>query len=133
MYNDKNKKTEFPFIGHYKQRNTREGWPTIYPEVWINAKLVQELEIKSRIEHYKNAFVWLRNLLCDQHFNITVWRRLRVFHTEAEIWPLKVSSMYRIETFEMWTYGRMLRMCWTAHIKSIKVLHTVGKKWEMRI
>lgn len=103
----------------------------------INAKLDTETEIKARIEQARGNFIRMRNILCDQHLDLELRCRLSkcyVWSTlmyGAETWTLKVSSMNRLEAFEMWTYRRILKIPYTAHITNEEVLRRVNKERDL--
>ena len=43
-----------------------------------------------------------------------------------ESWTLKVNTINKIETFEMWIYRRILKIPWTARITNEEVLRRIG-------
>jgi len=48
-----------------------------------------------------------------------------------EGWILKVSTMNKLETFEMWVYRRVLRIPWTARRTNNEVLRIINKEREL--
>nr|CAH7769904.1 unnamed protein product [Callosobruchus chinensis] len=44
----------------------------------------------------------------------------------AEAWTLKAAAINRIESLEMWTPRRMLKMSWTEHVRNDDVLRMAG-------
>ena len=48
-----------------------------------------------------------------------------------EAWTLKVSTMNKIEAFEMWCYRRILKIPWTDRVTNEDVLRSVSKEREL--
>ena len=100
---------------------------------WICEDLNPEIEIRSRIEQARANFIKMRNLLTDRTLNLNIrfnFVRCYVHSTllyGVEAWTLKVSSINKLEAFEMWVYRRMLRIPWTDHITNQEVLHRMNK------
>jgi len=88
---------------------------------WISEDLNPEIEIRSRIKQARANFIKMRNLLNDRTLNLNIrfnFVRCYVYSTllyEVEAWTLKLSSINKLEAFEMWVYRRMLRIPWTDH------------------
>jgi len=48
-----------------------------------------------------------------------------------EGWTLKVSTMNKLEVFEMWVYRRVLSIPWTARRTNDEVLRIIDKDSEL--
>jgi len=77
-------------------------------------------EIKCRIENARNTFMKFKKVYTNTDFDLGlrikfvkcyVWT---VLLYGIEGWTLKVSTINKLEAFEMWGYRRVLRILWTA-------------------
>jgi Reverse transcriptase (RNA-dependent DNA polymerase). len=99
-----------------------------YLGCWLTDNLDPDLEIRTRIEMARATFLKMKTLLADRSLRITT--RLRfvkcyvysVLLYGVEAWTMKVSTMNRLEAFEMWIYRRMLRISWVDHVTNFKML-----------
>ena len=98
--------------------------------ITTDAKSVNE--IKRRIQMAKSSFINLRTILTNT--NISLQTRLpcvkcyvgSIFLYGSETWTLTTQTEKNIDTFEMWTYRRILKIPWTAKKTNIEVLEKVG-------
>nr|CAH7732086.1 unnamed protein product [Callosobruchus chinensis] len=79
-----------------------------------------ELEIRCR------KFVTNRYLNFKLRYRLVKCYVWSVLLYGAEAWTLKAAAINRIETFEMWTLRRMLKISWTEHVKNDDVLRMAG-------
>nr|CAH7716415.1 unnamed protein product [Callosobruchus chinensis] len=83
-----------------------------------------ELEIRCRIEQARATFLKLKKILTNRDLNFKLRYRMvecyvwSVLLYGAEAWTLKAAAINRIETFEMWTLRRMLKISWTEHARN---------------
>ena len=104
-----------------------------YLGCWLTDNLDPDLEIRTRIEMARATFLKMKTLLADRSLRITT--RLRfvkcyvysVLLYGVEAWTMKVSTMNRLEAFEMWIYRRMLRISWVDHVTNDEVLRRMGE------
>ena len=96
-----------------------------YLGVIINEQLNHELEIRSRIEQARNAFMKWKSCLTDKSLN----HKLRLRTLKCYIWPILLygvetwtltTTTKKLQAFEMWLYRRMLRISWMDRINQIK-------------
>ncbi|XP_055388393.1 uncharacterized protein LOC129616943 [Condylostylus longicornis] len=96
-----------------------------------------EKEIKRRIEMARGASLNYQKVLTNRSINIELRLRFMrcyiwsVLMYGAETWTLKVSSMNKIEAFEMWVYRRMLKISWTERVSNSEVLNRLRKQREL--
>lgn len=98
----------------------------------VNDRWDPQMEIKSRIEQAKQAFLKYKKLFCDPNLSFSTKYRLvkcyvwSVLLYGMETWTLKVTSVNRLEACEMWILRRMLRISWTARMTNSAVLEMAG-------
>ena len=79
----------------------------------------------------------MRSTLCDDNLNLKLRQRMvkcyvwSVLLYGVESWTLKVSTMNRLEAFEMWVHRRMLHIQWTDMISNATVLQRAGVHREL--
>ena len=91
-------------------------------------------EIRRRIAIAKKATIALTNIWKDR--GITQRTKLRLLSTlvfpiasyGAECWVMKNADNKRIQSFELWTYRRVLRISWTKKITNEEVLRRINPK-----
>ena len=91
-------------------------------------------EIERRIGIARTAFEGMSMILTSR--NISTELRLRIAKCYiwstllygAEIWTLNKVTSDKLEAFEMWLYGRMLRISWKEHKTNGEVLHKMKTK-----
>lgn len=95
----------------------------------LNDKWDPETEIRSRVEQARNAFSKLRKFLTDRRLDFGLrYKMLKCYVWPVllygmEAWTLKVTSINKLEAFEMWTLRRMLRIPWTDRVRNEEVLN----------
>ena len=47
---------------------------------------------------------------------------------DAETWTLRETDQKRLESFEMWSWRRMEKISWTAHVRKEEVLLRVNEQ-----
>jgi hypothetical protein len=108
-----------------------------YLGCWLSDEWNSDKEIKCRIEMARSSFIKFKKVLCNSSINITlrirylkcyVWSIL-IYGLEA--WTLKVSTMHKIEAFEMWCYRRLLKISWIDRISNEEVLIKLNKDREL--
>lgn len=103
-----------------------------YLGVIIDDQLNHEVEIKSRIEQARQAFIKWKTLLADRNLSTSLkLRTLKCYIWSillygVETWTLTTTATKRIEPFEMWLYRRMLKIPWTAKTTNTQVLQDMG-------
>ncbi|XP_049864315.1 uncharacterized protein LOC126365784 [Schistocerca gregaria] len=93
-------------------------------------------DIKCRLAMARKAFLKKRNLLTSR-IDLSVRKSfLKVFVWSvamygSEIWTITSLEKKRIEAFEMWCYGRMLKIRWVGHIsnKEVSRMETSSRLW----
>lgn len=108
-----------------------------YLGVWLSEDWTSDIEVKSRIEQARQAFLGLRRVFSCSDFDLGL--RLRflkcyvwsVLLYGMEGWTLKVNNINKLEAFEMWLYRRMLKIPWTARITNVEVLSNINKEREL--
>lgn len=104
---------------------------------WIVNTLNNDVEIKTRIEQARNAFLKMKNVFQNPRLDLELRTRLvkcyvwSILLYGAETWTLKVQEMNRLESFETWIYRRMLKIPWTAHITNTEVYNRIGREREL--
>ena len=105
-----------------------------YLGCWINEELNPDMEVRSRIEQSRSAFIKLQSLLCNPHLDISTRKKFckgyvwSVLLYGSENWVLTRNLINKIEAFEMWTYRRMMKISWTSHTSNDEVLQMVGEE-----
>lgn len=98
----------------------------------VNEKWDPEVEIRSRIEQARSAFVRMKALLCNKHLKFDIrYRAVKCYVWSvllygAETWTLKAASINRLEAFEMWCLRRMFRISWVQRVRNTEVLRRAG-------
>lgn len=97
------------------------------------------VEIRCRIEMARTTFQRMRTLFCDDNLNLKLRQRMvkcfiwSVLMYGVECWTLKVSSINRLEAFEMWIHRRMLRVPWTDLLSNDEVLRRARVERQIMI
>lgn len=110
-----------------------------YLGIWLSEDWTSDIEIKSRIEQARQAFLGLRRVFSCSDFDLGL--RLRflkcyvwsVLLYGMEGWTLKVDNINKLEAFEMWLYRRMLKIPWTARMTNVEVLSRINKERELLV
>lgn len=108
-----------------------------YLGTWLTEDWTSETEIKCRIEHARSSFIKYKQVFTSTEFDLNLKIRLikcyvwSVLLYGMEGWTLKITSMNKIEAFEMWLYRRVLKISWTERITNEEVLRRVGKEREL--
>lgn len=140
------KKTKFMIIS--KDQNTRgnllvDGTPLekvnkyTYLGTNINDNWDHSVEIRTRIEKARTAFIRMKKVFTSHDLQLTTKIRLLrcyVFSTlfyGVESWTLTEASSIKLEAFEMWLYRRIQRIPWTERITNTEVLRRMGKEKEV--
>lgn len=103
----------------------------------ITDQLDPDMEIKRRIAMAKTTFAKMKTFLCNDHLNLDLRQRMvkcyvwPVLLYGVETWTFKLSTLNRIEAFEMWIHRRMLKIPWTAHKTNEEVLRRANKNREL--
>ena len=103
----------------------------------INDQLNPDNEIKSRIESGRFTFNKIRSLFCDDNLNLKLRQRMvkcyvwPIFLYGVEAWTLKVTTLNRLEAFEMWIFRRMLRIPRVERVTSRDVLKRSNTQREL--
>lgn len=106
---------------------------------WITKDLDPEVEIRSRIEHARSAFLKMKNLLTNPTLSLDIRYRFvktyifSILLYGVETWTLGIRAMRRLEAFEMWVYRRLLKISWTEHISNETVLKRMGRDRKLLI
>ncbi|XP_045480979.1 uncharacterized protein LOC123685370 [Harmonia axyridis] len=94
-------------------------------------------EIKTRIEKARSNFIRMKKVLCSKDLTLHLKLRLAkcyvhsVLYYGVEAWTLNADAMRRLNSFEMWTYRRILRVSWKDRITNIEVLRRIGREKEV--
>jgi len=106
-----------------------------YLGTWLCENWESDTKIRCRIENARSAFMKFKKLLINTDFNLGLRIRFvkcyvwTVLFYGMEGWTLKVSTMNKLEPFEMWVYRRVLRILWTARRTNDEVLRIINK-WQ---
>jgi len=96
-----------------------------------------DVEVKSRIEIAKKAFIKLKDVLTWRQLNLKLHKRLvqcyvlSMFLYASETWTLSKDLEMRIKAFELWIYRRMLKRSYVDRITNEQVLHRVDEKEKL--
>jgi len=86
-----------------------------------------------RIEKARASFMKIKKLLSRRDLSLdlrTCMLKCYVFPVFlycVEAWTLNVYYERKLETFEMWSYRRMLRIPWTEHVTNVEVIRKTDK------
>lgn len=85
---------------------------------------VLDPEDKCCIEAAHAILSKMRAYFCNDNINIKLHQRMvsYVFLYGMEVWPLKITTMRRLEVFEIWIYRRMLCISQVGRISNSQVL-----------
>lgn len=103
----------------------------------MNDGLDPDKEIKSRIEQARHVFLKMRPFFISRNLSLALrYRMVRCYVYSVllygmEAWTLKVNTLRRLESFEMWIFRRMLRIPWTDHIRNEEVLRRMNMDREL--
>ena len=108
-----------------------------YLGTWLNRGLDSDTEVRARIEQARATFNSMKQILTNR--NISLHLRYRfvicfvysVLLYGSESWTLKVTTMNRLEAFEMWILRRLLKIPWTAHVTNEEVLRRAQCEREL--
>ena len=50
---------------------------------------------------------------------------------DVESWTIKKAKLQRIDTFELWCWGRLLRLPWTARRSNQSILKEIGSEYSL--
>lgn len=106
---------QFKYLGYM----VNEGWDP-------------DQEIRCRIEQSRTTFLKLEKFLKDKNLSFNLRYRMvkcyvwSILLYGVEAWTLKVTTINRIEAFEMWILRRMLRVSWVDHVRNEEVLRRAG-------
>ena len=90
-------------------------------------------EIKSRIAKAKAAFN-KRRALFTSTLDLNLRKKLvkcyfwRIALYGAETWTICAVDQKHLESFEMWCWRRMEKICWTDHVRNEEVLLRVNEQ-----
>ena len=90
-------------------------------------------EIKSRIAMAKAAFSKKKTLFTSK-LDLNLRKKLIKCYIwsmalyGAETWTLRAADQKYLESFEMWCWGRMVKMSWTDHVRNEEVLLRVNEQ-----
>ncbi|CAH2219075.1 jg21359 [Pararge aegeria aegeria] len=79
----------------------------------------------------------MKNVLCNRRLKIPLRIRLLrcyiwpILLYGCEAWTIKEDLRKRIESFEMWTFRRMLAVSWTLKVSNEEVLRRVNHRREL--
>ncbi|XP_045463850.1 uncharacterized protein LOC123673410 [Harmonia axyridis] len=79
----------------------------------------------------------MKKVLCSKDLTLHLKLRLAkcyvhsVLYYGVEAWTLNADAMRRLNSFEMWTYRRILRVSWKDRITNIEVLRRIGREKEV--
>lgn len=96
-------------------------------------------EIKIRIEKARTNFMKMKKVLCSRDLTLGLKLRLTkcyvhsVLYYGVESWTLNTDAMRRLNSFEMWTYRRILGISWVDRITNIEVLRRINKEREVEL
>ncbi|XP_056635919.1 uncharacterized protein LOC130444665 [Diorhabda sublineata] len=90
---------------------------------WLNDEWDPDEEIKTRIEIPRSMFFKLKS-----HLQCYI---LTTLLYSVESWTLKVSSMRKVEAFEMWLFRRILKIPWTDRVTNDEVLRRMNREREL--
>ena len=106
---------------------------------WITEDGRCDLEVKTRIEMARSAFVKLRDVLTSKSVSLNTRKRLvrcyvlSTFLYASESWTLNKELEGRIEALEMWIYRRLLKISYKDRVTNEEVLSRVGeKRWLLK-
>lgn len=108
-----------------------------YLGIWLTESWTPDLEIRSRIEQARQAFLRFRKVLTCTDFNLDLrlkFTRCYVWSVllyGAEGWTLKVAEINKLESFEMWLYRRILKIPWTARMTNAEILRRVNNQRQL--
>lgn len=108
-----------------------------YLGVWLIEDWTSDLEIRCRIENARNTFIKFERVLTNTDLNLDLRVRFikcyiwSVLLYGMESWTLKVTTMNKLEAFEMWAYRRVLKIPWTARITNENVLRRINRDREL--
>lgn len=108
-----------------------------YLGCWIDDSLDPDTEIKARIEQARSIFIKMRPFLSAKNLNLKLRYRMAKCYVYSvllygmEAWTLKVSSLRRLESFEMWVFRRILRVPWTDKIRNEEILRRMNTDREL--
>lgn len=94
-------------------------------------------EIRARIEIARANFNKLKRVLCTKDLKLNLRVRLLkcyVFSTllyGMEAWTLNAATIRKLESFERWTYRRILKILWTEHVTNNEVMRRINKEMEI--
>lgn len=103
----------------------------------INDQWDPQQEIKCRIGNARQAFIKFKPMLCNRNLSFDLRYRMvkcyvwSILLYGMETWTLKVSSINKLEAFEMWTLRRMLSISWTDKVRNEDVLRRAGTEREL--
>lgn len=105
-----------------------------YLGVWLNECWDSEMEIRTRIEIARSAFIKMSSLYCNKDINLKLrWRLVKCYVLSilmygVEAWTLNKLLINKLNAFEMWLYRHMLKITWTDKITNEKVLELMNNK-----
>ena len=115
-----------------------ERTPTyIYLGIVLNEQWDHSQEIKARIEKARAAFNQMSKLFKTHNLRLELKIRLlrcyifSVLLYGVESWTLTEATTKKLESFEMWTYRRILRISWMDKISNSSVLQQLNKETEI--
>ena len=108
-----------------------------YLGTWLCEDWSSDVEIKCRIEKARASFMKFKNVFTNPDFNLDLRLRFAKCYVWSvllygmESWTLKVTTMNRMEAFEMWIYRRIMKIPWTARKTNEEVLRMMGGDREL--
>lgn len=105
-----------------------------YLGVCLTEEWTSDLKIRCHIENDRNTFMKFKRIFTCTDLTRALKVRLikcyiwSVLLYEVEGWALKVTTMHKIEAFEMWVYRRVLKIPWTARGSNENVLRRINQE-----
>ena len=96
-----------------------------------------EVEVKKRIGIAKKTFSDMRNLVTIWKLSIRTRKNMMKTYIWStllygvESWTLSERLVKRLEAMEMWLWGRMMKVPWTARLTNGEVLIMVGENRQL--
>lgn len=104
---------------------------------WLHQDWNPDREIRCRIEMARSAFYKYKNILTCRDLNIELRMRYAKCYVWSvllygmEAWTMKATTLNKLESFEMWTYRRLLKIPWTDRVTNEEVLRQMRKEREL--
>ena len=117
-------------------------WETVTDFTFLGSKITADGDCSHEIKRHlllgRKAMLNLNSILKSK--DITLLTRVHIVKVVVfpvvmhgcEIWTIKKTECWRIDTFELWCWRRLLRVSWTAKRSNQSILKEISTEYSLK-